>query len=441
MANQVVKVKKETIEACMTCPLCNNLLRNATTITECLHTFCRKCIYDKISEEEIECCPTCNIPMGCIPLEKLRADNSWQDLRAKIFPSKRRKVKAPEVPNVTLPARRKERSLSSLVVSTPKVSKQIATTGRRTKPIARSPPFRSSSFSVEKNIKKVDDSAEDNPSSPETLHKFTQNLRQSSSIEPSQPITAKDTGNGAEDAREGQSDLWKPLHYLVEVANRTKSFKSNLPVSDAKLEPKHAPDNEAPAVKTKLKNKKCNSKAEDETVSTDPVSSDAQILPQKPRRRRKRSAAVGGSGIATQSVLDVADAKHERRIGPIWFTLVASEDQEGDAPLPQISPSFLRIKDGNAPVSCIQKYLMRKLDLASEAKVEIKCMGQSVVPTLQLYSLADLWLKTASTSERVVASVGSSAKDFVMVLAYARKVQEPPKFNPLDLQSSISLSK
>lgn len=38
MANQVVKVKRETIAACMTCPLCNNLFRDATTISECLHT-------------------------------------------------------------------------------------------------------------------------------------------------------------------------------------------------------------------------------------------------------------------------------------------------------------------------------------------------------------------------------------------------------------------
>ena len=51
-------------------------------------------------------------------------------------------------------------------------------------------------------------------------------------------------------------------------------------------------------------------------------------------------------------------------------------------------------------------------------------MGQSVVPTLQLYNLVDLWLQRASTSQRVPASVGSSAKEFVMVLAYARKVPD-----------------
>ncbi len=38
------------------------------------HSVCRKCIYDKISEEELECCPICNTELGCVPLEKLRLD-------------------------------------------------------------------------------------------------------------------------------------------------------------------------------------------------------------------------------------------------------------------------------------------------------------------------------------------------------------------------------
>ena len=38
MAGQVVRVKRETLEACMTCPLCKKLLKEATTISLCLHT-------------------------------------------------------------------------------------------------------------------------------------------------------------------------------------------------------------------------------------------------------------------------------------------------------------------------------------------------------------------------------------------------------------------
>ncbi|MED6125964.1 E3 ubiquitin protein ligase drip2, partial [Stylosanthes scabra] len=70
---KVVKVKRDTLRACMTCPLCSNLLKDATTISLCLHTFCRKCIYEKLSDEEVDCCPVCNIDLGCLPVEKLRS--------------------------------------------------------------------------------------------------------------------------------------------------------------------------------------------------------------------------------------------------------------------------------------------------------------------------------------------------------------------------------
>lgn len=67
-----------------------------------------------------------------------RADHSLQDIRAKIFPFRRRKVSTPEVvPSPTLPAKRKERSLSSLVVDHPQVVAQPALTGRRTKVTTR----------------------------------------------------------------------------------------------------------------------------------------------------------------------------------------------------------------------------------------------------------------------------------------------------------------
>ncbi|KAJ6773778.1 E3 UBIQUITIN PROTEIN LIGASE DRIP1 [Salix purpurea] len=115
----------------------------------------------------------------------------------------------------------------------------------------------------------------------------------------------------------------------------------------------------------------------------------------------------------------------KEEVAPVWFSLLASEEQEGDAPLPQIPSSYLRLKDGNVPVSFIQKYLMKKLDLNSEAEVEIRCMGRPVIPTLLLRNLVDQWLQTAPKPEQVPVSAGCSAKDFVMVLAYARKVPNP----------------
>ncbi|XP_012569352.1 E3 ubiquitin protein ligase DRIP2-like isoform X3 [Cicer arietinum] len=424
-SNQVVKVKRETIATCMTCPLCNNLFKQATTISECLHTFCRKCIYDKITDEDLECCPVCNIDLGCVPLEKLRPDHSKQDVRSKIFPIKGKKVKEPEVvaASVPLPAKRKERSLSSLVVNTPRVSAQTTMTGRRTKPTRKASSMRSSSFSIEKTVKKEEEILDDCPessNSPETSNKFGQNNGQS---EGSQSTPNKETENGAE-TWDAKLDLWKPLNCLVEVASRTKSFKSNTQGSDAKPEPVHVTENNSQVQKIKNKENKRKAKVDDEKISPFPVSSDT-AKPNKSRRVRRKKEPFGESGISPQAVVDSTSDKLFKS-GPIWFSLVASENQEGDAPLPQIPASYVRIKDGSVPVSFIQKYLVKKLDLTSEAEIEIKCMGQPVLPTLRLHNLVELWLdSTVSTSHRIPAIIGSSAKDFVMVLAYARKTPHP----------------
>lgn len=419
---QVVRVRREALKACMTCPLCNKLLKDATTISECLHTFCRKCIYEKLNDDEMDSCPICSTDLGCAPLEKLRPDHNLQDVRAKIFPFKTRKVKASEiVPSISLPVRRKERSLSSLVVNTPRVSSHTGLTGRRTKAVARR-ALRGPSFPLEDSIKKEEDTTEDYPessSSRETLNKIVQNRRQNSTnAEPSNNQSNKDTSNGAEPWL-GKDDMWKPLNCLVEAANRTKGFKFTIQGgSIAKTEQIHDHDGEVNAHKTKAREtaNKSDGKKGITTASSESI---------KPRRfhgtRRKRGAASKGLNNSAQALLDAAGLKRERRIGPIWLSLVASEDQEGDGRLPQISASYLRIKDGNLPVSFIQKYLVKKLDLTSEAEVEITCKGKPVVPTLALHNLVGMWLREAS-SKRVAASVGISAKDFVMVLSYARKL-------------------
>ncbi|KAL8029103.1 hypothetical protein ABFX02_14G206500 [Erythranthe guttata] len=405
MSHQTVKVRREAVVPCMTCLLCHKLLRDATTIIECLHTFCRKCIYYKLSDEEMECCPICNINLGCAPVEKLRPDHNLQDVRAKIFPHRRIKVKAPNSATpIMLPAKRKERSLSSLVVSTPRVTAQTGMTGRRSKSIARK-ASKGSNFTIEKPVTNTIGDHLESFSSQEKLNKLSQNLKQNSAVgEPSMHS----------EHYEGKVDLWKPLTCLVEAANGSKSSKS---------EEQHTFDNDEGLLrKTKNKELRKKAKVKDEKNFSDhntPLESDK---PKKMRKIRHKAQNFGEMRVSPQVMLDAASAKSERRNYPIWFSLVASNEPEGDAPpLPQISASYLRIKDGTIPVSFIQKYLKRKLDLPSEVEVDIKCMGQTVVPTLTLNNLVDLWLQTTST-DRVSATIGSSAKDFVMVLGYARRL-------------------
>ncbi|KAL0722015.1 hypothetical protein Bca4012_036614 [Brassica carinata] len=413
----VAKVKRETVVACMSCPLCDNLLRDATTISECLHTFCRKCIYEKITEDEIECCPVCDIDLGGAPLEKLRPDHILQDLRAKIFTPKRKRERAPEVvSSITLPARRKERSISSLVVSTPRVSAQTGTTGKRTKSLMRKDVRGSGSF-TKRTVKKEEEFGDDHTesgSSPETLKNFTQSKRQSS--------YADRRNKDVAEPWDSKLNLWKPLNFLVDVANGTKpSSSQGLASKSEHGNASHTDDVQGNRTKTKDYKRKC--KLEEEVSNNgDPTTSETVTLKRTRRTRRKRSSTFGDSRIP--SLPDTESLKQERRKGPVWFSLVASNNQEGETSLPQIPANYLRIRDGNIPVSFIQKYLMRKLDLKSETEVEIRCMGEAVIPTLELHSLVELWLETTSKHERVAATIGSSAKEFVMVLAYARKVPE-----------------
>ncbi|KAL6007344.1 hypothetical protein ACLOJK_032841 [Asimina triloba] len=527
MASQAVKVRKETLAACMTCPLCDKLLREATTISECLHTYfleeilvrwalkwycpsmqtylyvkwicivhrlefvmggrcwdfithvdfqlltsqccglqgiltpyfgvlltvlCTKvlhpdppvsamyvkrldiidlkCIYDKLNDEELDCCPMCNIDLGCTPVEKLRPDHNLQDVRAKIFPLKRRKVKAPEVtPSVTLPIRRKERSLSSLVVITPRVSTQTGLTGRRTKSVARKAAApRGSSFAIEESIKKEEDVAEDkleSSSSPETLNKIAQNKRQhSSSAEPSNHATNKDTENGNESIP-GKIDLWKPLNCLVEAANRTKSYRFTIQGgSVTKTEQPHTPNSEAHVPRKKTKEQIHKARVQDDKNEIASAPAEQLVKARKLHKiSRKRRAASGELGSSAQALLNASGIRRERRVSPIWFSLMVSDEQEGETRLPQISACYLRIKDGNVPVSFIQKYLAKKLDLTCEAEVEIRFLGQVVTPATALHNVVDTWLRMAPTAQKMAASVGTSAKEFVMVLNYALKPQ------------------
>ncbi|KAF8047607.1 hypothetical protein N665_2930s0001 [Sinapis alba] len=419
------KVKRERMVACMTCPLCDNLLRDATTISECLHTFCRKCIYEKITEDEIECCPVCDIDLGGAPLEKLRPDHILQDLRAKIFPLKRKRERALEVlSSVTLPARRKERSISSLVVSTPRVSAQTGTTGKRSKSLMRKDVCGNGSF-AKRTVKKEEEFGDDHTesaSSPETLQIFTQNKRQlkkSSYAEPNQALSNRRNNDVAE-PWDSKLHLWKPLNFLVDVANGTKPSKSSTSqVLDSKSDHGNASHNDVQGNQTKTKDHKRKCKLEEEISNNgDPTTSKTANKVKRTRRtRRKRSSTFGDSRIPP--LADAASLKQERENGPVWFSLVASNNQEGEISLPQIPANYLRIRDGNIPVSFIQKYLMRKLDLKNETEVEIRCMGEAVIPTLELYSLVELWLETTSKHETVATTIGSSAKEFVMVLVYA----------------------
>ncbi|XP_075072528.1 polycomb group RING finger protein 5 isoform X2 [Mixophyes fleayi] len=71
-----------------TCYICKGYLIKPTTVTECLHTFCKSCIVQHF--EESNDCPRCGIQVHeTNPLEMLRPDNTLEEIIYKLVPGLR----------------------------------------------------------------------------------------------------------------------------------------------------------------------------------------------------------------------------------------------------------------------------------------------------------------------------------------------------------------
>uniref|UniRef100_A0A8C8MH02 RING-type domain-containing protein n=1 Tax=Oncorhynchus tshawytscha TaxID=74940 RepID=A0A8C8MH02_ONCTS len=80
-----MKIKLWDINAHITCRLCEGYLIDATTVTECLHTFCRSCLVKYL--EENNTCPTCRIVIHqSHPLQYIGHDRTMQDIVYKLVP-------------------------------------------------------------------------------------------------------------------------------------------------------------------------------------------------------------------------------------------------------------------------------------------------------------------------------------------------------------------
>ncbi|XP_077992137.1 polycomb group RING finger protein 6-like [Glandiceps talaboti] len=78
-------VKLTDLNPYITCYLCNGYLVDASTITECLHTFCKSCIVKHIQISLY--CPKCNTKIHeTWPYYSIRLDRTMQDIVHKLLP-------------------------------------------------------------------------------------------------------------------------------------------------------------------------------------------------------------------------------------------------------------------------------------------------------------------------------------------------------------------
>lgn len=84
------KVKLRTVNSCITCTLCRGYLIEATTITECLHTFCKSCLVRYL--EDHNSCPKCQTLIHqSHPMNYISHDRTMQDIVYKLVPNLQQK--------------------------------------------------------------------------------------------------------------------------------------------------------------------------------------------------------------------------------------------------------------------------------------------------------------------------------------------------------------
>ncbi|QCE07581.1 polycomb group RING finger protein 1 [Vigna unguiculata] len=427
MAKELMKVNLKKLSEAVTCYLCKRWLRNAATITECCHSFCRECIEKKLIDEKLNHCPVCNTDLGCSPLDKLRSDTRKQDLRDKIFPLQDYNDEEPGDKLV-------EKIKKNLVLSS-QPNREISKSGFRKEADLSSP-----------KPDKVEDAKEDEkqgeaefgeegatigsarrakaaarikficPAQPSGKEKTEGDQPRVETSSGTLKIRIPNPSKPNTELRKEKAEMFEPVKSKVGAGRKRKSRNnSTMQENGATSVPVHSNDDDPQVGMVEIDNR--SHKTDGKKNESIPSSSESmKPIASIQERRPKLSEDLNFPAAAETD----SDSESSRDFGPIWFCLLASEENNGLEPLPQLSSCYLRVQDGNVTVSYIKKYLVKKLGLASENEVEISLYGQPVLSSWKLNSLVDMWLRAMPKNE-IVTTFGSSAKDFIMALSYGRK--------------------
>jgi len=82
------KIKMVDINEMITCKICSGYLIDATTIVECLHTFCKSCIVKHLNTDDNNTCPQCDeVIHQSHPMNYIKFDRTMQDIVYKLVPN------------------------------------------------------------------------------------------------------------------------------------------------------------------------------------------------------------------------------------------------------------------------------------------------------------------------------------------------------------------
>uniref|UniRef100_A0A914XMW2 RING-type domain-containing protein n=1 Tax=Plectus sambesii TaxID=2011161 RepID=A0A914XMW2_9BILA len=80
------KLLLKSLNAHITCYICKGYLVDATTVIDCLHTFCKSCLLKHFDEND-NCCPKCeNLIHQSHPSHYVSFDRTMQDIVYKLVP-------------------------------------------------------------------------------------------------------------------------------------------------------------------------------------------------------------------------------------------------------------------------------------------------------------------------------------------------------------------
>ncbi|EEY64898.1 uncharacterized protein PITG_16223 [Phytophthora infestans T30-4] len=83
---RTMTVKLAELTEHLGCVLCHGILRDAHTIPDCLHSFCKSCIYRHFLVKGSCICPKCNKVLSPRPIATLITDQKLQAVVDRIFP-------------------------------------------------------------------------------------------------------------------------------------------------------------------------------------------------------------------------------------------------------------------------------------------------------------------------------------------------------------------